>query len=837
MKVKYLILDAMITLAAVVVAGAYLIPRPTTQLTRDPVLGAPADTYQKNLIPVTDSTYTLGTTSLQWLNLYTDQICLNGDCKTDWPTGGTGGSGGLIWNSYASGTIVAPTNTAQDLAIGGQNASANFYIDAATGNSTSTGHLAVLNGNSDQWNLAYSWGDHSLAGYASSTGMYAKAGTLGELKTIVSSDFHNLGGTDATWLTTDEQNFWNTTSTWAGFAGQFNDTLNATTTLDLTTLQATNIKGTLTGNVTGALTGNADTATALANNPSDCTNQFAYQIAANGNLTCAAVTPTYMDMTADYTFTGLVTTSDLRATMINATSTNIDSLVSLNATSTHFGLTGFASCTALETNADGTVICGTDATGAGGDPGAWNVFGDPVNNIITPTSSGAGILVNAASSTITNLVVSDGLIVNATTTLNSDLVLQPNKTLWLNAPSTGTRYGLLFGSGHGTPVFAAYRDDTPTTFELNTIGKFTISANTGVTGGGSWSPSVGFNTDDTITMFASEFTLTGNTKIIGNATTSGYLVVGTANPTINMIPGDVLAGRATTTNLAVTGTKNAQFLATDANGTIVATSTMAGFAESFATLYNATTTQTNFKPNWDALHNATTTYPGAQTQFNNYLNATTTLDLNTLVVRSATTTHSLYVSGPEYIDAGLMIDDDGTYALVNSGSLIVGDGSDTGTVQVEDAPACIGDGGCTPSGTDGDLIVEHFTGLGIDNITPTSTLAIQGNMTTWGNATTTGYLIVGDLRPTWNMTAGSALMNQINIGTAAPTGAAWGAGDIWAQNDIMAGGIASSTSITVNGLFKVNSSGNATSTLFDVTNGSHGIRFKPGATTGTIEFY
>jgi hypothetical protein len=45
------------------------------------------------------------------------------------------------------------------------------------------------------------------------------------------------------------------------------------------------------GGVTGAITGNATTATALASNPTDCSaNQFATTIAANGNLTCAAVT-------------------------------------------------------------------------------------------------------------------------------------------------------------------------------------------------------------------------------------------------------------------------------------------------------------------------------------------------------------------------------------------------------------------------------------------------------------------------------------------------------------------------------------------------------------------
>ena len=44
------------------------------------------------------------------------------------------------------------------------------------------------------------------------------------------------------------------------------------------------------GTITAALTGNASTSSALAANPSDCSaNQFATTIAANGNLTCAAV--------------------------------------------------------------------------------------------------------------------------------------------------------------------------------------------------------------------------------------------------------------------------------------------------------------------------------------------------------------------------------------------------------------------------------------------------------------------------------------------------------------------------------------------------------------------
>ncbi len=65
-------------------------------------------------------------------------------------------------------------------------------------------------------------------------------------------------------------------------------------TLDGTVTAASfvgNLNGNVVGNITGNVTGNADTATALAANPSDCsTNQFATTIAANGNLSCAAIT-------------------------------------------------------------------------------------------------------------------------------------------------------------------------------------------------------------------------------------------------------------------------------------------------------------------------------------------------------------------------------------------------------------------------------------------------------------------------------------------------------------------------------------------------------------------
>jgi len=54
-----------------------------------PIIGAPTTIYQRTLLPETDSTYELGTSTKAWLRINTDELCLTADsCKTTWPTGG-----------------------------------------------------------------------------------------------------------------------------------------------------------------------------------------------------------------------------------------------------------------------------------------------------------------------------------------------------------------------------------------------------------------------------------------------------------------------------------------------------------------------------------------------------------------------------------------------------------------------------------------------------------------------------------------------------------------------------------------------------------------------------
>lgn len=54
----------------------------------------PVFSSQRSLIPFTDNLYYLGSTSPDkaWKGIYTYELCLNGSCRTSWPSGGAGGS-------------------------------------------------------------------------------------------------------------------------------------------------------------------------------------------------------------------------------------------------------------------------------------------------------------------------------------------------------------------------------------------------------------------------------------------------------------------------------------------------------------------------------------------------------------------------------------------------------------------------------------------------------------------------------------------------------------------------------------------------------------------------
>ena len=93
---------------------------------------------------------------------------------------------------------------------------------------------------------------------------------------------------------------------------------------------------------------------------------------------------------------------------------------------------------------------------------------------------------------------------------------------------------------------------------------------------------------------------------------------------------------------------------------------------------------------------------------------------------------------------GIVIDGDGTFPASSDGSILIGDGTDTGTFEVEDAPVCIGDGGCTPNALDGSLVVNYAssTALTVSGTASTSKFFADGlgtcnsgNMLTWTGGT------------------------------------------------------------------------------------------------------
>lgn len=54
---------------------------------------APSYVFQPSIVPQSDNTYTLGTTTKAYKDIFTYELCLSGDCRSTWPAGGTGGSG------------------------------------------------------------------------------------------------------------------------------------------------------------------------------------------------------------------------------------------------------------------------------------------------------------------------------------------------------------------------------------------------------------------------------------------------------------------------------------------------------------------------------------------------------------------------------------------------------------------------------------------------------------------------------------------------------------------------------------------------------------------------
>ena len=269
-------------------------------------LGKASTIYQPNILPEADSTYDLGSSAVRWANIYGDTFYGDGSNLT-----GVSGSGIENLNSETLGSIgdVSTStlgyghlimwngSTWQDTAtssLGISGTAGNWATSSSDYWLTTQDTADLTEGTNlyytqarvwdDTWasttldtiltnsQTAYAWGDHGIAGYASSTGMYAKYGTLADLQLAVSDDFHNLGGTDANTTYTAGTNITLTGTQFdvddaflinsAADTTAFGLTMGSGTTTDSFYIGGIlDVTGQITGNVTGALTGNADTVT------------------------------------------------------------------------------------------------------------------------------------------------------------------------------------------------------------------------------------------------------------------------------------------------------------------------------------------------------------------------------------------------------------------------------------------------------------------------------------------------------------------------------------------------------------------------------------------------
>lgn len=193
-------------------------------------------------------------------------------------------------------------------------------IGAANGNVTTPSFYTATGSG----NTGFYFGANGASFGYNGTEVFSFINTI--LKTNVRFQINHNGSasTVSQYLESDANTGW-----YGGSDGQWFWSSNGSQILDFSssglgvtgTASATAFSGPLTGNVTGDLTGdvtgNADTATALAANPSDCSaNNFATTIAANGNLTCAQ--PAFSDLSGSATIAQKTTATSALSTCTTA---------------------------------------------------------------------------------------------------------------------------------------------------------------------------------------------------------------------------------------------------------------------------------------------------------------------------------------------------------------------------------------------------------------------------------------------------------------------------------------------------------------------------------------
>jgi len=426
---------------------------------------APFSRYERSLIPELDSRYYLGSTSpaLAWLNIYTDELCIAGDCKQAWPTG-SGSSfsssspwtiGNLVSVASTSGFTSVATGTLTTTATGLSFDNTRGVVGGAAVLSLDSSYAIPTTTRLTNHDTAFGWGNHATQGYITATnwlfngtrlspsttvgiGVFASS-TISHLSSTFSTSTNALigtltltndltvanGGTGASTLTGLLQG--NGTSAFTAIAdsstvGQVLRVTGASTygwgALDLADGDA--ITGTLgvASGGTGITSFAAGVATWLGSGTaSDLRSLTTGTTGTAGNLVFSGsptlATPTFTGLsTLDYSTTTGASGTNLNFT--NGTSTNY---FITNASTTNFWGSNLATCNAASqavTWSAGKFGCQT-ITSSGDGVSNWLYNG---SRLSPSTTVGIGVF---ASSTIGGGTGTTGLTVfgNSTTTATS----------------------------------------------------------------------------------------------------------------------------------------------------------------------------------------------------------------------------------------------------------------------------------------------------------------------------------------------------------------------------------------------------------------------------------